>query len=79
MHWWDYNIPGMVDAALALADLRAKGVIRHVGMTNMDTAALAKIVDAGVPVVCNQVGGAPSAGAVLRGQIVAGGAGSRQG
>lgn len=32
---WDYNIPGMVDAAKALADLQAKGLIKHVGLTNM--------------------------------------------
>lgn len=55
LHWWDYSIPGMVDAALALADLKAKGLIKQVGVTNMDTEALAKIVDAGVPVVSNQV------------------------
>lgn len=55
MHWWEYSIPGMVDTALALADLQAKGLIRHVGTTNMDTAALSAIVDAGVDVACNQV------------------------
>ena len=46
----------MTDAALALADCQAKGLIRHVGTTNMDTAALDAIVSAGVPVVVNQVG-----------------------
>ncbi|KAG2453638.1 hypothetical protein HYH02_001851 [Chlamydomonas schloesseri] len=55
MHWWEYGIPGMTDAALALADCQAKGLIRHVGTTNMDTAALDAIVSAGVPVVVNQV------------------------
>jgi aryl-alcohol dehydrogenase-like predicted oxidoreductase len=55
LHWWDYSIPGMVDAALALAELREKGLVRHVGLTNMNTQAVAQIVDAGVPVVCNQV------------------------
>ncbi len=53
---WEYSIPGMVDTALALADLQSKGLIRHVGTTNMDTAALSAIVDAGVNVACNQVG-----------------------
>lgn len=57
LHWWDYAIPGMVDAALCLADLKAKGLIRAVGVTNMDVEALARIVDAGVPVVSNQVRG----------------------
>ncbi|KXZ52907.1 hypothetical protein GPECTOR_8g286 [Gonium pectorale] len=55
MHWWEYQIPGMVDAGLALADLQAKGLIRFVGTTNMDTAALAALVDAGVDVAVNQV------------------------
>ncbi|PNG99815.1 hypothetical protein TSOC_014395, partial [Tetrabaena socialis] len=45
----------MTDVALALADCQAKGLIRFVGTTNMDTAALAKIVDAGVDVAVNQV------------------------
>lgn len=47
----------MVDAAKSLADLQAKGLIKNLGTTNMDTQALAAIVDAGVPVVCNQVRG----------------------
>lgn len=55
MHWWDYDIPGMVDVAKSLADLRDKGLITSVGTTNMSTEALAQIIDAGVPVVSNQV------------------------
>ena len=55
MHWWDYEIPGMVDVAKSLADLREKGLITSIGTTNMSTEALARIVDTGVPVVCNQV------------------------
>lgn len=55
MHWWDYDQPGMEDTALELADLRAKGLIKSVGVTNIDTSRLEKILDAGVPVVSNQV------------------------
>ncbi|EFJ51068.1 hypothetical protein VOLCADRAFT_88336 [Volvox carteri f. nagariensis] len=55
LHWWEYSIPGMVDTALALADLQSRGLIRFVGSTNMDVAALAAIVDAGVGVAVNQV------------------------
>lgn len=55
MHWWDYNIPGMVDAAKSLADLQAKGLIKQVGLTNMNVDAVSSIVDAGVPVANNQV------------------------
>ena len=55
MHWWDYSIDGMVDAAKSLADLQAKGLIKQVAATNMSTTALAKMVDAGVPIASNQV------------------------
>ena len=30
LHWWDYNIPGMIDTAKVLADLQAKGLIKQV-------------------------------------------------
>lgn len=65
MHWWDYSIPGMVDAALALTDLKEKGLIKNVGMTNMNTEAMAQMWEQGVPIVCNQVqvGALPSMGA----------------
>lgn len=55
MHWWDYDMAGMVDVAKSLADLREKGLITSIGVTNMSTEALAQITDAGVPLVCNQV------------------------
>jgi hypothetical protein len=46
----------MVDAAKSLADLQAKGLIKQVGLTNMNVEAVSSIVDAGVPVANNQVG-----------------------
>ena len=55
LHWWDYDAPGYVDAALWLNELRAAGKIRHVGLTNFDRQRLAEIADAGVPVVSHQV------------------------
>lgn len=55
MHWWDYSVPGMVDTAKALAECQSKGLIRSIGLTNVDTESVAAIADAGVPVVCNQV------------------------
>jgi aryl-alcohol dehydrogenase-like predicted oxidoreductase len=54
-HWWDYDIPGYVEAALHLDALRQAGKIRHIGLTNFDAARLAEIWEAGVPVVSNQV------------------------
>lgn len=54
-HWWDYGIDRYVEVAQMLADLRNDGKIRHVGVTNFDTPHLQDLLDAGVPVVSNQV------------------------
>ncbi len=55
LHWWDYNIPGFVEAGLTLARLRQRGIIRNIGVTNFDVPHLEKLLDAEVPVVSNQV------------------------
>lgn len=55
LHWWDYDIPGAVDAALHLRDLQQAGKIHHLGATNFDTAHLTAMLDAGVPIVSHQV------------------------
>lgn len=55
LHWWDYGVEGMVDVAKSLADLQSKGLIKQVSCTNMNTAALAKMIDAGVSISSNQV------------------------
>ena len=54
-HWWDFDIPGYVEAALTLSRLREEGMIAHIGVTNFDAAHLTEILEAGVPVVSNQV------------------------
>ncbi len=54
-HWWDYEIPGYVEAAQHLADLQRAGKVRHIGVTNFDTPTLRQIVEAGVPVVAHQL------------------------
>ncbi len=53
-HWWDFDVPGMLDTAFDLVRLQEKGKIRNIGMCNMDTNALKLMVDAGIPVVSNQ-------------------------
>lgn len=55
MHWWDYAVPGWLDAAHWLDELRRAGKIAHVGGTNFDTEHLAGIVDTGVPLLSLQV------------------------
>jgi aryl-alcohol dehydrogenase-like predicted oxidoreductase len=54
-HWWDYGDRRYLDAIQHLADLREEGRIRHLGLTNFDTARLAVIADRGIRVVSNQV------------------------
>jgi aryl-alcohol dehydrogenase-like predicted oxidoreductase len=55
LHWWDYSVPGYVEAAAWLDDLRREGKIRHVGLTNFDTPRVREIAASGVTVVSHQV------------------------
>ncbi|UCE40419.1 MAG: aldo/keto reductase [Candidatus Aminicenantes bacterium] len=54
-HWWDYSIPDYIDTAFHLVDLREAGKIRHIGVTNFDAPHLRELLDAGIPVLANQV------------------------
>ena len=54
-HWWDYDIPGAVQAMLYLHDLQRAGKIQHLGATNFDTQHITAMLDAGVPLVSHQV------------------------
>ena len=54
-HWWDWNVPGHVDAALVLDALRGAGKIGHLGVTNYDVVHLGELTDAGVPVAAHQI------------------------
>jgi aryl-alcohol dehydrogenase-like predicted oxidoreductase len=54
-HWWDYAVPGAIDALGWLDDHRRAGRIRHLGVTNFDTPTLSALLDAGLPVVAHQV------------------------
>jgi len=53
--WWNANVPGEIETAQVLADLRREGKIRHIGVTNFSTPRLARFVEAGVPIVMNQL------------------------
>ena len=54
-HWWDYDVPRYVEAALELERLRRAGKIAHIGVTNFDKPHLDRIVTAGVSVVSHQL------------------------
>ncbi len=54
-HWWDYDVPGYVETAQHLDDLRTAGKIGEVGLTNFDAKRTAEILSAGVSLASNQV------------------------
>ena len=54
-HWWSFEHPAYLDALGELAMLRAEGLIRHIGVTNFDTAHLRVLVKNGIPITTNQV------------------------
>jgi aryl-alcohol dehydrogenase-like predicted oxidoreductase len=54
-HWWDYTIPGWMEAALHLDAMRREGKIRHLGLTNFDTPHVRSMLEAGITVVSHQV------------------------
>ncbi len=54
-HWWDYSIPYYVDTAFHLVELQKAGKIRFIGVTNFDAPYLRELLDAGIPVIANQV------------------------
>ncbi|WP_341897061.1 aldo/keto reductase [Ferrovibrio terrae] len=54
-HWWNYAVPGYVEAMGVLDDLRRAGKIRLLGLTNFNTSTTREIVAAGVPVAATQV------------------------
>jgi aryl-alcohol dehydrogenase-like predicted oxidoreductase len=55
LHWWDYEVPGYVEATAWLDELRRAGKIRHIGLTNFDQKHVKDIVAAGIPVISHQV------------------------
>jgi aryl-alcohol dehydrogenase-like predicted oxidoreductase len=54
-HWWDYNNPYYMDALKYLSDIRDKGTIKHIGLTNFDTERMQIMTDSDIQIVSNQV------------------------
>ena len=54
-HAWMYDDPSWLDALFHLQDLKREGLIRHLGVTNFDTAHLRIAVRSGIEIVSNQV------------------------
>jgi aryl-alcohol dehydrogenase-like predicted oxidoreductase/enamine deaminase RidA (YjgF/YER057c/UK114 family) len=54
-HAWNYADPCWLETLFDLQDLKTRGLIRHLGLTNVDTAHLRVVVASGIDVVSNQV------------------------
>jgi aryl-alcohol dehydrogenase-like predicted oxidoreductase len=54
-HWWDYAIPGAIEAVLHLQELQRDGKIHLIGGTNFDGAHVAAFAAAGAPFAAIQV------------------------
>lgn len=54
-HAWNYADPFWLDALFHLHDLQREGLIRHLGLTNVDAAHLRLVLASGIPIVSNQV------------------------
>ena len=54
-HAWNYADPSWLDALFHLQDLKREGLIRNLGVTNVDAAHLRLVLASGIEVVSNQV------------------------
>lgn len=54
-HAWNYADPSWLDALFHLQELKREGLIRHIGLTNVDAAHLRVVLASGIEVVSNQV------------------------
>lgn len=54
-YWHDYSVRKYVQAAQYLMEERARGRIKHVGVTNFDVPRMQQMMDGGVQIEGNQV------------------------
>jgi len=54
-HAWSYAHPAWLDCLFWLQELKEEGLIRHLGLTNFDSAHLQIVVNSGIEVITNQV------------------------
>lgn len=54
-HWWDYDLPGCVQAMHWLQDAKKAGKVAHLGTTNFNVARLREILESGVTLLTNQL------------------------
>ena len=54
-HAWNYADPSWLETLFDLQDLKSEGLIRHLGLTNVDAVHLQMVLHSGIEVVANQV------------------------
>lgn len=54
-HAWNYADPSWLDTLFLLQELKQEGLIRHLGLTNVDAVHLQMVLASGIEVVSNQV------------------------
>ncbi len=54
-HAWYYPDPAWLDGLFYLNELKEEGLIKHIGVTNFDSAHLRVALASGIPIVSNQV------------------------
>lgn len=54
-HAWNYADPSWLETLFDLQALKAEGLIRHLGLTNVDAIHLHMLLESGVEIVSNQV------------------------
>ena len=54
-HAWNYPDASWLDGLFYLKELKEEGLIKHIGVTNFDTAHLRVAMASGIPIITNQV------------------------
>tara|TARA_R110002073_G_scaffold57778_4_gene146694 strand:- start:103180 stop:104628 length:1449 start_codon:yes stop_codon:yes gene_type:complete len=54
-HAWQYENPSWLDGLFYLKELKEEGLIKHIGVTNFDSAHLRIALASGIPIVSNQI------------------------
>jgi aryl-alcohol dehydrogenase-like predicted oxidoreductase/enamine deaminase RidA (YjgF/YER057c/UK114 family) len=54
-HAWNYADPSWLETLFLLQELKQEGLIRHLGLTNVDAAHLRIVIASGIDIVSNQV------------------------
>ena len=54
-HAWNYADPRWLETLFLLQELKTEGLVRHLGLTNVDTAHLNMAIASGIEIASNQV------------------------